>query len=126
MKGVFSSLIFIALAMVIASFLATTPSGLAAIGKVLSLDGEGDCVEVIQDIPEINFTIELRFRTLSPNVGVFGVLAGPSGQSGHDRHIYLKGGFLRQRIWEDETITSANPDLMMGSGITTQWWLSKE
>jgi hypothetical protein len=39
MKRIFSILTFIALAMVIASFLATTPSGLANIGKVLSLGG---------------------------------------------------------------------------------------
>ena len=45
MKRVFSTLTVIALAMVIASFLATTPSGLAAIGKVLSLNGDGDYKE---------------------------------------------------------------------------------
>jgi hypothetical protein len=45
MKKLFSILTFIALAMVIASFLATTPSGLAAIGKVLSLDGDRDYVK---------------------------------------------------------------------------------
>jgi len=76
--------------------------------KELFLDGNGDYVEVIQDIPEINFTIELQFRTLLPNVGIFGVLAGPSGQSGHDRHIYLRDGFLQQRVWADETINSVN------------------
>jgi hypothetical protein len=53
MKRVFSILTFIALAMVIASFLVTTPSGLAAIGKVLSLDGEGDYVEIV-DSPTLN------------------------------------------------------------------------
>jgi len=45
MTRVFSILTFIALAMVIASFLATTPPGLAAIGKVLNLNGDGDYKE---------------------------------------------------------------------------------
>jgi len=61
MKKLFSILIFIALAMTIG-----TPSGLAAIGKVLRLDGEGDYV----DLPNSNelhfkdsdFTAELWFK----------------------------------------------------------------
>ena len=44
MKRVFSILTFIALAMVIG-----TPSGLAAIGKMLSLDGKGDYKEDADD-----------------------------------------------------------------------------
>ena len=48
MKRVFSILTFIALVMAIG-----TPSGLAAIGKVLSLDGDGDYVEIV-DSPTLN------------------------------------------------------------------------
>ena len=80
--------------------------------KVLSLDGDGDYMEVIQDIPETNFTVELQFRTFYPSGGMFQVLGG-----GGDREIYFNNnGSLSQRIFEEEVITSTS------SGFNNGLW----
>jgi len=73
-----------------------------AVNRALSLDGDGDYVEALMDVPEINFTIELWAKTEEPDVGFFAVLAGQEGRDGDDRHLLLQGGFLGFRVWRQE------------------------
>ncbi|MBT9132817.1 MAG: hypothetical protein DDT33_01346 [Firmicutes bacterium] len=68
--------------------------------NALRFDGVNDHVGVMIDVPEHNFTIELWFKTTSPNVGVFGVLKNPAGAGGNDRHFFLSGGVAHHRVWK--------------------------
>ena len=89
--------------MVIASFLATTPSGLAAIDKVLSLDGEGDYVDVGNDDslkPTFAITLEAKIYPQNVNPDQHIISTGEGGPSpwGHDYYVRLGGGKLEFRI----------------------------
>jgi hypothetical protein len=74
-------------------------TGLAPSGQVFQGNGTNAVVEVIQDVPETNFTIEMWVKTAAANTGIFSVSSLPFGSNGHDRHLYLAGGQLWVRVW---------------------------
>ncbi len=77
-----------------------TVAGLAPSGQSISLNGTNQYVNVVQDIPENNFTIETWVKTSALTGGIFGVMSGILGASGNDRHLYLNGGQLHVRVWQ--------------------------
>ena len=85
-----------------------TGEGASFINRAVIFDGDGDYVEFIKDIPETNLTVEFWFRTTSANGGMFAVRDNIPGRGGHDRHVYLDNGYLKQRVWNNEVITSTN------------------
>jgi hypothetical protein len=78
---------------------------------VLSFDGRDDLLSIPLNEPETEVTHEFWFKTSAPNCGLFAVVAGNLGAGGHDRHLYLSGGNIKARIWDNETISSTNLNL---------------
>jgi hypothetical protein len=76
-----------------------TVSGLAPSGQAISLNGTNQYVNVVQDLPEYNFTIETWVKTAATNGGIFGVRQGGVGSTAHDRHIAFMNGNLYVRVW---------------------------
>ena len=101
------NLVTLSLIILIFSIL-TFANTVEAVNRAITFDGNGDYVEVTQDIPETNLTVEFWFKTTAASGGMFAVQLGKLGGSGHDRHIYMNNGSLRQRVWSNETITSTN------------------
>lgn len=58
------------------------------------------------DVSETSYSVSFWFRTTQANTGLFGVTSGNLGADGHDRHVYLNGGNIRARTWNNETISS--------------------
>jgi hypothetical protein len=73
--------------------------GLAPGGKAASFNGTNQYVQVYQDLPEYDFTIELWVKTLSPDVGIFSVAEASAGIGGHDRNLFLENGQLCARVF---------------------------
>jgi hypothetical protein len=76
-----------------------TAQGMAPGGQVFQGNGTNAQIQVMQDIPEQNFTIEMWVRTAALNTGIFSVSSGVLGAGGHDRHFYLNNGRLHMRVW---------------------------
>ena len=72
-------------------------------------------VSVPLDVPETNYTSFLFFRTTSASVGLYAVTFGILGSGGSDRHIYLSGGDLCVRTWNEETICSSGMNYADGA-----------
>ena len=85
-----------------------TGEGVPSMNRAVIFDGDGDYVEFIKDIPETNLTVEFWFRTSSANGGMFSARNNVPGSGGYDRDVYLDNGYLKQRVYSNETITSAN------------------
>ena len=66
------------------------------------------------DVSETAYGVSLWFKTTCGNCGLFSVLAGPAGNGGNDRHVYLSGGNLRARVWSDEVIQTTGLSLANG------------
>ena len=68
-----------------------------------------------------DFTISLWFKTTDSDAGIFSVQGNsdPGNSDGHDRHIYLDGGNLCARLWDDGS-TSAVP-CISGSFADGEW-----
>ncbi len=67
------------------------------------LDGNGSYVRANVDVPETNFTMTASFAT-SQDGGIFSVNAGnANGSGGHDRHLFVKDGYLGYRVWPGTT-----------------------
>ena len=87
------------------SYQGNIPSGVSWVAGrqpgsyALQFDGSNH-IEVLADVPEANFVIEVEFKTTAANTGIFSVLAGANGGSGHDRHIYVSGGKIAFRVWK--------------------------
>ena len=75
-----------------------TVSGLAPAGQAASLDGSA-YINVVQDIPENDFTIEMWVKTTDPNAGIFSATDDNSGTS--DRSLFLQNGQLWVRLIYD-------------------------
>jgi len=88
--------------------ISTTGEGVSSINRAVIFDGDGDYVEVIKDIPETNLTVEFWFNTSSANGGLFATQRNSRSSGENDRHVYLEDGSLKQRVWNNEIITSAN------------------
>ena len=86
-----------------------------AIGKpVLHFDGQNDVVVAPLNVSETGYTCSIWFKTLQDNCGLFSVEGGQDGSTGHDRHIYLRGGNLHARVWQNETIATTGVDYADG------------
>ncbi len=70
-------------------------------------DGTNDYVEVDINVSETSYTLSLWFRTTCASCGLFSVDAGALGASGHDRHLYLSGGNLCGRVWNNEVVCTS-------------------
>ncbi|MBX7108650.1 MAG: T9SS type A sorting domain-containing protein [Chitinophagales bacterium] len=77
-----------------------TASGLAPGGQVASFNGYNQYINVTQDIPESNLTIEMWVKTTAAYTGIFSVTDGFLGNNGNDRHLYLHNGELYVRTWQ--------------------------
>ncbi len=83
---------------------------LAVLGsaRAIALDGN-DFLERSLDVSETAFGMSLWFKTTASSGGLFSV-----GGGGHDRHVYLTGGALRARLWNNEVITTTRNDFNDG------------
>ncbi len=89
-----------------AVFSADVPAALAG-GKSVSLDGLDDYVSAALDVSEAAHTVSLWFKADAGGHGLFTVTDGDLGAGGYDRLLYLSGGNLAARVWNNETIASA-------------------
>lgn len=65
-------------------------------------------LEVMIDEPEANITHEFWFKTGSSNAGLFSAESFNSEvDKGDDRHIFLSGGNIHARVWNNEIIQSS-------------------
>ena len=83
----------------------TIPSGVSWVagqqaGTYALLFGGSNHIEVMADVPEYDFIIEIRFRTTAATTGIFSVLSGANGGGGHDRHVYVSDGAVCFRVWQ--------------------------
>jgi hypothetical protein len=75
-------------------------------GGAVEFDGKDDYVSVLFDASETEYAAALWFRTTNANCGLLTVVQNDLGGGGHDRHIFLGGGRLMSRVWDDETIAT--------------------
>lgn len=88
------------------TFSSDVPAEIGA-GSSLFFDGADDFVSAALDASESPYTLSLWFKAESSGRGIFAVVGGDLGANGHDRHLYLTGGNIASRVWNDETIQSA-------------------
>lgn len=58
------------------------------------------------DVSETAFSSSLWFRATQATTGLFCVGAGTLSAGGHDRHVFLSGGNIGARTWNNESIAS--------------------
>lgn len=95
-------------------------------GKYLTsigYDGINDDVRVQADSGELDVSNELRtdfsvtfqFKTSCSDCGLYHVSGDKEVcNNGHDRHIYLQNGNIKQRVWNGETISSSGKNFSDG------------
>jgi hypothetical protein len=71
-------------------------------GPKASFDGLTNAAQGLLDVSETDYAASLWFKTSSPNGGLYSVVNEDG--SANDRHIYLSGGKLCARVWNDERI----------------------
>jgi uncharacterized repeat protein (TIGR01451 family) len=78
-------------------------------GQAARFDGADDTIDVTIDVSETAYALSLWFSTTFAcvNCGIFSVDDGTLGDGGHDRHVYLSGGDLCARTYDDETMCTA-------------------
>jgi len=83
--------------------------------KALSFDGVDDRVFINIDEPETEVTHELWFKTDNPNGGLFSITNGDvNNTNGNDRDLYLQGGNIVTRIYNNETISTSGLNVADG------------
>jgi len=76
-------------------------------GDSLSFTGaQQQYVSVPLDVSETAYTCSLWFRTSAASCGLFTVTDADLGAGGYDRLLYLSGGNIFARTWNNETISS--------------------
>jgi hypothetical protein len=66
-------------------------------------DGKTSYVSAKVDVPETDFTMTAAFATARDG-GIFSVTSGDAlGAGGHDRHLFVKNGYLGYRVWPGGT-----------------------
>jgi hypothetical protein len=88
-----------------AAYSSDVPSQLGG-GKSLSFDGADDYGVAEVNVSETAYTISLWFKADAAGRGIFTVVDGDRGANGHDRHLYLSGGNIASRVWNNEVISS--------------------
>jgi hypothetical protein len=58
------------------------------------------------DVSETSYASSFWFRTTQATTGLFAVVDSDLGTGGHDRHVYLSGGNIGVRTWNNEVIAS--------------------
>jgi len=82
------------------------------VGGALEFDSN-DYANAVLNVSETAYAAAMWFRADADNRGIFSVHTTPtSGDC--DRHIYLTGGNIGARIWNDETITTSGLNLADG------------
>jgi hypothetical protein len=89
-----------------ASFIDDAPPKLGT-GQSLDFDGIDDYVSAEVDVSETSYSLSLWFKTESQGRGLFTVVDGDLGANGYDRLLYLNGGNLAARVWNNEMISTA-------------------
>jgi hypothetical protein len=64
-------------------------------------------VSVPINVSETAYTASMWVRTTANSGGILCVVDQELGQGGHDRHVYLSGGNVFARTWNDETIQTS-------------------
>lgn len=77
----------------------------------LVFDGQSTLIHLAFKEPLTEVTHELWFRTGDPEAGLFSVAFGELGATANDRHLYLAGGNLHARIYNNEVIASTGLNL---------------
>lgn len=85
-------------------------AGAAGSGMAATFDGNGDYFYVPINVSETSYTVEMWFRSNSPNGGLFSVTNG-----GHDRHIYLNNGNIYTRVYSNEVINTSGTNFCDGN-----------
>lgn len=81
------------------------------INNALSFNGVNQYVSAAVTVPLTNTAVSMWFRTSQAGGGLY---ATTEGGGGHDRHIYLNGGNIHSRIWNEETISSTGKNYADG------------
>jgi len=76
-------------------------------GSAFRMDGVNDWVEASVDVSETAYTLSLWFETSCGDCGLFSVDDGSLGSNGNDRHLFLSNGRLCTRVFNNETICTA-------------------
>lgn len=84
--------------------------GAVGSGMAATFDGNGDYFYVPINVSETSYTVEMWFRSNSPNGGLFSVTNG-----GHDRHIYLSNGNIYTRVYSNEVINTSGINFADGN-----------
>jgi len=83
-------------------------------GQAIQLNGFDDYVNVVVDIPENGATVAFWIKTTDPDCGLFSVVQDLLGGGGIDRNIYLTGGNVGVRLWNEEIIVGAGLNVADG------------
>lgn len=81
-------------------------------GNAVQFDGEDDVVTVMLDVSEEAYGLTLWFKTTCQDCGLCQV---GTGDTGHDRHLYLKRGNVCARVWKNETLCSSGTNYADGN-----------
>ncbi|MBN1887616.1 MAG: Ig-like domain-containing protein [Thermoflexales bacterium] len=77
-------------------------------------DGQNDTIDVTVNVLESEYTLGLWFKTACANCGLFSVDDDTLGSNDHDRNLYLSGGNMCARVWDDETICTSGANYADG------------
>lgn len=75
-------------------------------GRSILFNGTDDYLSAPIDVAEVGYSASLWFRTRDRDAGLLAVVEQDLGGGGHDRHLFLQGGEIAARVWNDETIRS--------------------
>ena len=95
------------------TFSADAPALLGG-GESIRFGGAGEYVSATIDVSETSYTSSLWFKTTDASGGLFVVVDRDLGAGGHDRHLYLTGGNLATRVWNNQTIVSSGRNFADG------------
>ncbi len=87
-------------------FAAAVPAAIGTGQSAAFESAEQDYAALDLDVSETAYTSSFWFRTTSSGAGLMTVVDADLGGGGHDRHVFLAGGNIRARTWNDETISS--------------------
>jgi hypothetical protein len=81
------------------------------INNALSFNGVNQYAKGYVNVPETDMAVTLWFRTSQSGGGLYSVTEDGGG---NDRHIYLDGGNIHSRIWNEEIISSTGKNFADG------------
>ncbi len=77
-------------------------------------DGVDDYVSSPLNVSETAYGLSLWFKTSCADCGIYSVVNGTHGASGADRLVWLSGGNLYARVWNNETIHTSGTNYADG------------